>query len=852
MNVLLLSLALAAGAEPAGGPRLAGRPLADWVRDLDDKDPLVREEAVAVLGDAGSAAKEALPRLEKMLQEDPPSLRLRAALAVWHVGGRSAPAAVALAERIRDEPSLVLRQQAIQTLQSMGAAAAPAVPTLLDLGDDPDPNVRIQVLNVIPVIGKPALPAVLERLNHKDARQRRRAVAALARISNHAHDAIPTLRKQLADEDLVVRGQCARVLWWNGQTDKPVVDALADAVRGGDAELRLEVLNSVNIFQDPARLKAARPVFELALKGPDRAARMTAAQALFAADGKAEEVLPIFLEGLKERNRLVWAPAALGVSKIGPKAAEAVPALLELYQSPEGLGSFEIQEALVRIGPASIPPLVEVLTSAKTQPNVANLVGVTLGRLGAPAARAVVPLLDHTDPRVRRTACQAVGHMGADAKAAVPKLAGRVKDADQTVRQAALAALSQLGPVARPAAPEVLELVKDAQPHIRYQSLMTLERIGADPAAVKPVIKEAMKDPMPYIRAQALTLLWVVDPGNEEVLPGAMALLKEANTRFYGINLLIRMGPAAAKAVPDLAALLKNNDVNINRQLVQALGQIGPAARSTVPDLIPLLKPRDQYMRQLVVTALRNIGGGDPKELVPAVLEVLKDDQGTFVRGQVYDLLAEHGPAAAEAVPALLDELRRPVWQFQPQATAALARISPERGRKEGVPLLKKWLTNQGVRLPAAGSLLRLDPENKEAFGMLATILKDPAQGWLRQQAADAVAVAGPAAKEAAPALRELLRDPQPAIRLSGAAALWRVAGDADTALPVVREALKPGSQVYLRHQAVLKLTDMGPAAKAAVPALLEIRNDPDQYLRQIVATALIKIDPDAAKPAKP
>src|SRR5262249_42507029 len=154
-----------------------------------------------------------------------------------------------------------------------------------------------------------------------------------------------------------------------------------------------------------------------------------------------EEVLPIFLEGIKERNRQVWAPAALGISKIGPKAAEAVPALVALYQSPEGLGAYEVQEALVRIGPASIPPLVGLPTSPRTQPSMTFVVGNVLGRMGAPAARAVIPLLDHSEARVRQVACQTVGHMGADAKPAVPKVAERLKDSDLTVRTFALTSL---------------------------------------------------------------------------------------------------------------------------------------------------------------------------------------------------------------------------------------------------------------------------------------------------------------------------------------------------------------------------------------------------------------------------
>jgi HEAT repeat protein len=111
----------------------------------------------------------------------------------------------------------------------------------------------------------------------------------------------------------------------------------------------------------------------------------------------------------------------------------------------------------------------------------------------------------------------------------------------------------------------------------------------------------------------------------------------------------------------------------------------------------------------------------------------------------------------------------------------------------------------------------------------------------------------GPAAKAAAPALREALRDPQPLARVSAATALWRVAGDAEAALPVLREALHKGNPQYARQQALLTLGDMGPAAKAAAPAVRDAGTDPDPYLRRSAAAALRKIDPaDATRDGPP
>jgi HEAT repeat protein len=278
--------------------------------------------------------------------------------------------------------------------------------------------------------------------------------------------------------------------------------------------------------------------------------------------------------------------------------------------------------------------------------------------------------------------------------------------------------------------------------------------------------------------------------------------------------------------------------------VVPTLGRIGPAAREAVPTLIELLNQANYAQQHHTIVSLRSIGGGDPRTVVPAVLKAIRQERA-LMSSSALDLLGDLGPAAQDAVPFLLEEVRRGQWAFQPQAATALIRIAPEQARQEAEALAQKWVRGGSpYRVVAAGIVLRMDSQNKEALKALLAALKDR-QEPQRYQAAYALGEAGAAAKEALPALREALRDRMPSVRVLAAAAVWRAASDTEAAVPVLVEVMKAGNNLSVRQQAAIKLAEIGPPARAAVPALREASEDADRYLRILAATALKKIDPD-------
>jgi HEAT repeat protein len=122
----------------------------------------------------------------------------------------------------------------------------------------------------------------------------------------------------------------------------------------------------------------------------------------------------------------------------------------------------------------------------------------------------------------------------------------------------------------------------------------------------------------------------------------------------------------------------------------------------------------------------------------------------------------------------------------------------------------------------AATSLRRLGPKAAPAVPALVKALGDPDQG-VRANAAICLGFIGHQAKAAVPALSRLLMDQNEVdtVRSWAALSLGRIGPDA---LPVLIEALKPGSDVFVRGAAANAVGKMGPKAEPAIPQLLVLQ----------------------------
>src|SRR5262249_55309033 len=161
------------------------------------------------------------------------------------------------------------------------------------------------------------------------------------------------------------------------------------------------------------------------------------------------------------------------------------------------------------------------------------------------------------------------------------------------------------------------------------------------------------------------------------------------------------------------------------------------------------------------------------KNVVEPLVEVLKR-AGPTSRDAVLHSLAELGPEAVAACPALEELLSSPQPFVRLRAAETLGQIDSRRGRRDGAPVARALLFTTGVGMHAARALWALDTEDKEARAALLNGLRDRAAA-ARLLAADLLGTLGPDARAAIPQLREALRDPDVGVRVAAAEALARI-----------------------------------------------------------------------------
>jgi HEAT repeat protein len=153
--------------------------------------------------------------------------------------------------------------------------------------------------------------------------------------------------------------------------------------------------------------------------------------------------------------------------------------------------------------------------------------------------------------------------------------------------------------------------------------------------------------------------------------------------------------------------------------------------------------------------------------------------------------------------------------------------------------------SNGSVRTAAAEALWRIEGKGKRAFAILAALVTSHNQVQVNEAAA-ILARIGPAAGVVKPVLARALKAETTHFgRVALAEALWRVSGEPQDAVAELTAVLQDQDPMNnFRPAALNVLGRMGPAARAALPAVKAALYDDNANLALQAIDALKKIDP--------
>ena len=436
------------------------------------------------------------------------------------------------------------------------------------------------------------------------------------------------------------------------------------------------------------------------------------------------KTVPELIADLRDEDSNVRVRAATSLGTMGSEAAEAVPVLIGSLRDDHVWVRIEAVRALGRIG--NEPGVADALAGALNDEHhkVKEVAIYALKEIG-PEPEVVAVLiggLGEGDEYIQRLIIDTFRDFGPLAIDAIPALLelyekggedfkpviinslvaisqereifdivfDALDDESFAVRMMAVKAIGDFGEMAEPAIPMLIEIIedKDVDSQLRGTAILNLRNLSDYPGVAETLVG-AIWDESRQVYSAALQAL-----GDSGDIPGVVtALIEVINSDdperpMHAAYALAKIGQDASDAVPHLIELYDDEDLNVRKAAIYALGEIYPHA-----------------------------------EIVATLVEAL-EDPSPQVQMSASDAIGKVGGDAIGAVPALLGLLERGDWQ-RLNAARTLNRVD-ESYIATTIPLLLELMDNDDPILQSlsAVELARLGPKASDALPKLREILR--------------------------------------------------------------------------------------------------------------------------------
>lgn len=211
-----------------------------------------------------------------------------------------------------------------------------------------------------------------------------------------------------------------------------------------------------------------------------------------------------------------------------------------------------------------------------------NVLGISEKGLTQQRVTAFVAKLRDPDPMARACAARQLGYLGAEARDALPHIVRRMREEEHDGVGVNLSkALWEIGPDTKSTVAEWIESLRSDDVDVRSYAAFALGYYKPHPAHRKEVVgalANALRD-------------------------------RDGGVRWIAVRGLMRLGPSAADAVPDLLAVLSDEKSPLRHLAAFALGNVGPQAEVAAPELLKVAyTAKDFSLYTSATIALGRIG----------------------------------------------------------------------------------------------------------------------------------------------------------------------------------------------------------------------------------------------------
>ena len=428
-----------------------------------------------------------------------------------------------------------------------------------------------------------------------------------------------------------------------------------------------------------------------------------------------------------------------------------------------------------------------LMTSSDSQ---AKWRGVTRVRLAGRGSLELIALckemlLKDNDKFLRKEAADALVSFGAQA---IPTLMEALAVGDAVSQKYAIRALGRFGEKGVIAVPRIAALLRS--PGLTSCCAIALGRIGTPALAALPEIKKAVEnageDPSVLFSLEYAML--VLQPEQPESRQRAIDLLRDPRVQESARSDIEAMGARLA-VIPVLVKALEYE--GCGESAAGVLGEMPECLPVALPALLIALKSRGTDIRASVARALGKIGKSQAA-VARALGEAMEDPDGG-VRSEVADSLRGLGSAKRAAIPSLLKSLDNSDHDIRFDGMSVIGEVvagEPQVVDKVGSILADA--SNSGALRAAAARSLR--ESGKQGLSYLLGVLETTGD---RDEDEDAV--------------REACIECMLAF------------GGEPRAVMALARVVQEGTRT-LQSAAISVLGQLGPDAKAAIPALDSVR----------------------------